>query len=173
MPKTGARRATSPPMLPSPTIPRVAPVNWRWARSMRPHPARTRCETLSLGLAADRFPASSRLVANVKVQVSREAQDVAVHLIRNNVGEQAPHVRQYARVRDQCRKKVVLETGGGRLDPAETASPPPEATASVCRKMHLHPQSRLLASLSSTGFMTDIGPAASRILPSRSGSTGG
>ena len=76
---------------------------------------------IPFGLAAGRFPASSRLVANVRVQVSREAQDVAVHVIRNDVGEQAPHVRQYARVLDQCRKKVVLETGGGGLDPFEIA----------------------------------------------------
>lgn len=69
--------------------------------------------------AADRLPASFTLLIAVQVQVSRKCQNVPQNVIRDDIRENASHVGQHARVFNQLWKDVMLEAGGGRLNPSE------------------------------------------------------
>ena len=106
------------------------------------------------------------------VEVAGEAQHVAEHVVRNDVGIQPPHVGELAGVLDERGEDVMLQAGGGRLDPAQPAcrgqhgrvSLPNRASASVIAAR---------ASLSSPALTTTMGRAASTIFARRSGSTAG
>ena len=70
-------------------------------------------------LAADRLVAVLDLAADVGVQVAGEAEDVAQHLVGDDVAEQPAHVGQRAGVRDQGGEEVVFQAGRERLHPAQ------------------------------------------------------
>ena len=81
-----------------------------------PRPRRPR---RGLRLAADGRPAGLELVPDVVVEVPREAEDVAEHVVGDHVRVEPAHVREQARVRHELREHVVLEARRGRLHPAE------------------------------------------------------
>ncbi len=69
--------------------------------------------------AADRLPSMPLLPVAIEMQVPREGEHEAHHVIGDDVGEQAPHVAQHAGVRDQLIEQVMLEARRRRLHPAE------------------------------------------------------
>ena len=69
--------------------------------------------------SADGIPGGLALAADVEVEVAREAGDVAEDLVGDDIGEEAAHVGEGAGVLDEGVEDVVLEAGGGGLDPAE------------------------------------------------------
>ena len=70
-------------------------------------------------LPADRGPPARRRLQDVDVQIAGEADDVAHHLVGNDVGEQAAHVGQHARVGDEFGEEIVFEARSRRLHPAQ------------------------------------------------------
>ncbi len=83
------------------------------------HESRSRCEVDPRRLPADRRPFAGRRLQDVDVQVAGEAEDVAHHLVGDDVGEQAAHVGQRARVGREFGEQVVLEAGRRRLHPPQ------------------------------------------------------
>jgi hypothetical protein len=68
---------------------------------------------------ADRTPDSLVLPPDVGVQMSRETQDVAEDVIGDHIGEDAAHVADLARMRNELGKQIVFQAGSGRLNPFE------------------------------------------------------
>jgi hypothetical protein len=85
------------------------------------HHARPGREVHAGRFAAGGVPTPGRLPTNIKVQVAGEAEQIAQHLVGDDVGENSPHVGQQARMVDQRGKHVMLEAGRRRLHPAEPA----------------------------------------------------
>ena len=88
------------------------------------HDRRTDEEAVPLRLAPHGLPPALRLIADVAVEVSGEAQNVAEDVIGNHVGVQSPHVGQHAGVLGQLGEHVVLQAGRGRLHPPQLPSRP-------------------------------------------------
>ena len=70
-----------------------------------------------------------RLLEDVAVEVAGEAEDVAEHLIGDDVGEEAAHVGQHARMGGQFGEEVMFEADGRRLHPAAVGGRRPAAAA--------------------------------------------
>ena len=81
--------------------------------------SRSRHESNAGLFSADGRPVPLLLLADVRVQVPREAEDVPQHLIGDHVREEPAHVRELAGMIDQGREEVVFKTGGRRLHPAQ------------------------------------------------------
>src|SRR5262245_14436184 len=66
-------------------------------------------------------PMVMQLVADVRMQVASEADDVAHDLVGDHVREEPAHVGQYTGMLDECRKQIVFQTGRKRLYPPQFA----------------------------------------------------
>ena len=64
-------------------------------------------------------PLGALLLANVDVEVAREAQHAAEDVIRDVVVEQPAHIGELERVRDEFREDVVFQARGRRLHPSQ------------------------------------------------------
>ena len=69
--------------------------------------------------STDRLPMAGALLVAVEVQVSREGEDEAHHMIGNHVRVQAAHIAQAAGMFDERVEHVVLEAGRRGLHPAQ------------------------------------------------------
>ena len=69
--------------------------------------------------SADRLPVAGALLVAVEMQVSREGEDEAHHVIGDHVRVQAAHVAQAAGMLDERVEHVVLEAGRRGLHPAQ------------------------------------------------------
>ena len=63
------------------------------------------------------------LLADVRVQVAGETEDIAHHLVGDHVTEKATRVGEDAGVFDELGKHVVLEAGRERLHPRQAIRP--------------------------------------------------
>ena len=106
-------------MWPTPTTPSVQSERCRCRRSIsltKDGPA-TKSEP-SL-FSADRLPVAGSLLVAVKMQVPREGEHEAHHVIGDHVGEKSPHVAQPAGMLDERVEHVMFEAGRRRLHPAQ------------------------------------------------------
>ncbi len=69
--------------------------------------------------SADRLPMAGALLVAVEVQVPREGEDEAHHVIGDHVRIQTAHVAQAAGMLDERVEHVVLEAGRRGLHPAQ------------------------------------------------------
>ena len=106
------------------------------------------------------------------MQVTRETNDVAHHLIGDHVGKQAAHVSQHTRVLFQFRKDVVLKADRWRCTQRSFGAFA-SIGAVILPKNASASGMATIASASLAALTTCMGPAASTIRASRSVSTGG
>ena len=114
-------------------------------------------------LAADRRPVPAHLLDDVLMQIARETENVAEHLIGDHVREQAAHVGQHAGMSNQFRKKIMFEAGGGRLHPAQLPGGGQQRRRELAEEgvgvRHVNAR----ASPSSAALMTVMEPASATI----------